>query len=89
MFPPHKETLPKNKRHEQRKNKIERLQRKRKATFPLFVLLCLLYSCLIESVTRKDKTTFIHFFLQAFANASLNKRLLPHRRVVVMFVASL
>jgi hypothetical protein len=36
-------------------------------------LFCLLYSCLIESVTRKDRTKFIHFSLQAFANAASNK----------------
>lgn len=48
---------------------------------------CLLYSCLIESVTRKDKCPFIHFFQLTAANATLNILLLLHLPEVATFAA--
>ncbi len=51
---------------------------------PLFRLL---YSCLIESVTRKDKCVVIHFFQSVVANATLNTQLLLHLPEAATFAA--
>jgi hypothetical protein len=57
----------KNERHEQRKTKIERLQQGEKQ-IPLLALFCLLYSCLIESVTRKARQIYSIVSVSFFAS---------------------
>lgn len=55
--------------------------------FVVTPLFCLLYSCLIESVTRKDKCPIIHFFQLAVASATLNIRLRLHLPEAATFAA--